>query len=49
MNCELFALQVTTGSIPVKMASVEIYLPASTSKDNPLMYITAVTTDQVKN
>uniref|UniRef100_A0A663F2L0 Integrin subunit alpha 2 n=1 Tax=Aquila chrysaetos chrysaetos TaxID=223781 RepID=A0A663F2L0_AQUCH len=43
-----FSVKVTTGSIPVKMASVEIYLPASTSKDNPLMYITAVTTDQAR-
>lgn len=48
INCELFALQITTGSIPVKMASVKIYLPELTSKDNPLMYITGVTTDQVK-
>ncbi|XP_010561846.1 PREDICTED: integrin alpha-2 [Haliaeetus leucocephalus] len=43
-----FSVKVTTGSIPVKMASVEIYLPASTSKDNPLMYITGVTTDQAR-
>ncbi|KAF1643767.1 Integrin alpha-2, partial [Aptenodytes patagonicus] len=43
-----FSVKVTTGSIPVKMASVKIYLPELTSKDNPLMYITAVTTDQAR-
>ncbi|XP_010289199.1 PREDICTED: integrin alpha-2-like, partial [Phaethon lepturus] len=43
-----FSVKVTTGSIPVKMASVKIYLPEFTSKDNPLMYITAVTTDQAR-
>uniref|UniRef100_A0A672TRS3 Integrin subunit alpha 2 n=1 Tax=Strigops habroptila TaxID=2489341 RepID=A0A672TRS3_STRHB len=43
-----FSVKVTTGSIPVKMASVNIYLPEFTSKDNPLMYITAVTTDEAR-
>ncbi|XP_075582089.1 integrin alpha-2 isoform X1 [Pelecanus crispus] len=43
-----FSVKVTTGSIPVKMASVKIYLPELTSKDNPLMYLTAVTTDQAR-
>uniref|UniRef100_A0A663N4H1 Integrin alpha-2 n=1 Tax=Athene cunicularia TaxID=194338 RepID=A0A663N4H1_ATHCN len=43
-----FSVKVTTGSIPVKMASIKIYLPELTSKDNPLMYITAVTTDQAR-
>ncbi|KAM6289633.1 integrin alpha-2 [Aegotheles albertisi] len=43
-----FSVKVTTGSIPVKMASVKIYLPELTNKDNPLMYITAVTTDQAR-
>ncbi|OPJ87153.1 integrin alpha-2 [Patagioenas fasciata monilis] len=43
-----FSVKVTTGSIPVKMASVKIYIPELTSKDNPLMYITAVTTDQAR-
>ncbi|NWU68358.1 ITA2 protein, partial [Pterocles burchelli] len=43
-----FSVKVTTGSIPVKMASVKIYLPEFTSKDNPLMYITAVATDQAR-
>ncbi|KAK4816947.1 hypothetical protein QYF61_025770 [Mycteria americana] len=43
-----FSVKITTGSIPVKMASVKIYLPELTSKDNPLMYITAVTTDQAR-
>ncbi|NXG56479.1 ITA2 protein, partial [Hemiprocne comata] len=43
-----FSVKVTTGSIPVKMASVKIYLPELTIKDNPLMYITAVSTDQAR-
>ncbi|KAK2521161.1 Itga2 [Columba guinea] len=43
-----FSVKVTTGSIPVKMASVKIHIPELTSKDNPLMYITAVTTDQAR-
>uniref|UniRef100_A0A8C0F034 Integrin alpha-2 n=1 Tax=Bubo bubo TaxID=30461 RepID=A0A8C0F034_BUBBB len=43
-----FSVKVTTGSIPVKMASIKIYLPELTSKDNPLMYTTAVTTDQAR-
>ncbi|NXY43138.1 ITA2 protein, partial [Ceuthmochares aereus] len=43
-----FSVKVTTGSIPVKMASVKISLPEMTSKDNPLMYVTAVTTDQAR-
>ncbi|RMB95396.1 hypothetical protein DUI87_28117 [Hirundo rustica rustica] len=41
-----FSVKVTTGSIPVKMASVSISLPELTSKGNPLMYLTAVTTDE---
>nr|XP_009513387.1 PREDICTED: integrin alpha-2 [Phalacrocorax carbo] len=43
-----FSVKVTTGSMPVKMASVKIYLPERTSKDNLLMYLTAVTTDQAR-
>ncbi|OXB80172.1 UNVERIFIED_CONTAM: hypothetical protein H355_011630 [Colinus virginianus] len=43
-----FSVKVTTGSIPVKKASVKIHLPELTSKDNPLMYITAVDTDQAR-
>eukprot|EP00076_Gallus_gallus_P007617 XP_003643030.2 integrin alpha-2 isoform X1 [Gallus gallus] len=43
-----FSVKVTTGSIPVKMASVKIHLPELTSKDNALMYITAVDTDQAR-
>ncbi|NWU82323.1 ITA2 protein, partial [Onychorhynchus coronatus] len=43
-----FSVKITTGSIPVKMASVKIYLPELTSKDNPLMYLTSVTTDQAR-
>ncbi|KAM6111502.1 LOW QUALITY PROTEIN: integrin alpha-2-like [Phoenicopterus ruber ruber] len=41
-----FSVKITTGRIPVKMASVKIHLPELTNKDNPLMYITAVTTDR---
>ncbi|NXL09626.1 ITA2 protein, partial [Mesembrinibis cayennensis] len=43
-----FSVKVTTGSIPVKMASVKIHLPELTNKDIPLMYITAVATDQAR-
>ncbi|NWU98133.1 ITA2 protein, partial [Upupa epops] len=43
-----FSVKVTTGSIPVKMASVKIHIPELTSKNNPLMYVTAVSTDQAK-
>ncbi|XP_025918511.1 integrin alpha-2 isoform X1 [Apteryx rowi] len=43
-----FSVKVTTGSIPVKMAFVKIHLPELTSKDNPLMYVTAVNTDQAR-
>uniref|UniRef100_A0A8C3DAE8 Integrin alpha-2 n=1 Tax=Corvus moneduloides TaxID=1196302 RepID=A0A8C3DAE8_CORMO len=43
-----FSVKVTTGSIPVKMAYVTINLPELTSKDNPLMYLTAVTTDEAR-
>uniref|UniRef100_A0A8C5UFJ8 Integrin alpha-2 n=1 Tax=Malurus cyaneus samueli TaxID=2593467 RepID=A0A8C5UFJ8_9PASS len=43
-----FSVKVTAGSIPVKMASVTINLPELTSKNNPLMYLTAVTTDEAK-
>uniref|UniRef100_A0A8C8R7L4 Integrin alpha-2 n=1 Tax=Pelusios castaneus TaxID=367368 RepID=A0A8C8R7L4_9SAUR len=43
-----FSVKVTTGSIPVKMASVKIQLPELTKEDNPLMYLTAVDTDQTR-
>lgn len=40
--------QVTTGSVPVSMASVIIHIPQYTKDKNPLMYLTGVHTDQVK-
>ncbi|KAF4804644.1 Integrin alpha-2 [Turdus rufiventris] len=43
-----FSVKVTTGSIPVKMASVTINLPELTNKGNPVMYLTAVTTDEAR-
>lgn len=43
-----FSVKVTTGSIPVKMASVTINLPELTNKGNPVMYLTSVTTDEAR-
>uniref|UniRef100_A0A8C3T928 Integrin alpha-2 n=1 Tax=Chelydra serpentina TaxID=8475 RepID=A0A8C3T928_CHESE len=42
-----FSVKVTTGSIPVKVASVKIHFPQLTKGNNPLMYLTALDTDQV--
>ncbi|XP_008571747.1 PREDICTED: integrin alpha-2 [Galeopterus variegatus] len=42
----IFSLKVTTGSIPVSMASVIIRIPEYTKEKNPLMYLTGVHTDQ---
>uniref|UniRef100_A0A8C0G493 Integrin alpha-2 n=1 Tax=Chelonoidis abingdonii TaxID=106734 RepID=A0A8C0G493_CHEAB len=41
-----FSVKVTTGSIPVKVASVKIHFPQLTKGNNPLMYLTALDTDQ---
>ncbi|XP_054570303.1 integrin alpha-2 [Eptesicus fuscus] len=41
-----FSVKVTTGSIPVSMASVSIRLPQLTKDQNPLLYLTGVHTDQ---
>ncbi|XP_075788592.1 integrin alpha-2 isoform X2 [Pelodiscus sinensis] len=41
-----FSVKITMGSIPVKVASVKIHLPALTKEKNPLMYLTALDTDQ---
>ncbi|XP_074851682.1 integrin alpha-2 [Carettochelys insculpta] len=41
-----FSVKITTGSIPVKMASIKIHLPHLTKGNNPLMYLTALETDQ---
>lgn len=41
-------MQVTTGSVPVSMASVIIHIPQYTKEKNPLMYLTGVHTDQVR-
>ncbi|KAL2779718.1 integrin alpha-2 precursor [Daubentonia madagascariensis] len=43
----IFSLKVTTGSVPVSMASVIIHIPQYTKEEkNPLMYVTGVHTDQ---
>ncbi|XP_023603986.1 integrin alpha-2 isoform X3 [Myotis lucifugus] len=42
-----FSVKVTTGSIPVSMASVRIRLPQLTTDKNPLLYLTGVHTSQV--
>ncbi|VCW66647.1 unnamed protein product, partial [Gulo gulo] len=42
----IFSIKVTTGSVPVSMASVTIHIPQDTKGQNPLMYLTGVHTDQ---
>ncbi|XP_011381912.1 integrin alpha-2 isoform X1 [Pteropus vampyrus] len=42
----IFSIKVTTGSVPVSMASVIIRIPQYTKEKNPLMYLTGVHTDQ---
>uniref|UniRef100_H0WV64 Integrin alpha-2 n=1 Tax=Otolemur garnettii TaxID=30611 RepID=H0WV64_OTOGA len=42
----IFSLKVTTGNVPVSMASVIIHIPQYTKEKNPLMYLTGVHTDQ---
>ncbi|KAB1281032.1 Integrin alpha-2, partial [Camelus dromedarius] len=42
----IFSIKVTTGSVPVSMASVVIRIPQYTKDKNPLMYLTGVHTDQ---
>ncbi|KAM5169347.1 integrin alpha-2 [Callospermophilus lateralis] len=42
----IFSLKVTTGSIPVSMASVIIHIPQYTKGKNPLMYLTGVHVDR---
>ncbi|ELW65711.1 Integrin alpha-2 [Tupaia chinensis] len=42
----IFSLKVTTGSVPISMASVIIHIPQYTKEKNPLMYLTGVHTDQ---
>ncbi|XP_057599642.1 integrin alpha-2 [Hippopotamus amphibius kiboko] len=41
-----FSIKVTTGSVPVSMASVIIHIPQYTKGKNPLMYLTGVHTGQ---
>ncbi|XP_070267858.1 integrin alpha-2 [Myotis yumanensis] len=41
-----FSVKVTTGSIPVSMASVRIHIPQLTTDKNPLLYLTGVHTSQ---
>uniref|UniRef100_A0A8D2B740 Integrin alpha-2 n=1 Tax=Sciurus vulgaris TaxID=55149 RepID=A0A8D2B740_SCIVU len=42
----VFSLKVTTGSVPVSMATVIIHIPQYTKEKNPLIYLTGVHTDQ---
>ncbi|XP_006889660.1 PREDICTED: integrin alpha-2 [Elephantulus edwardii] len=42
-----FSLKVTTGSVPVSMAYVNIHIPQYTKAKNPLMYLVGVHTDKV--
>ncbi|XP_004608580.2 integrin alpha-2, partial [Sorex araneus] len=42
----IFSIKVTTGSIPVSMASVTIHIPQFTKEKNPLMYLTDIHTDK---
>uniref|UniRef100_A0A7N9IAU8 Integrin subunit alpha 2 n=1 Tax=Macaca fascicularis TaxID=9541 RepID=A0A7N9IAU8_MACFA len=42
----IFSLKVTTGSVPVSMATVIIHIPQYTKEKNPLMYLTGVQTDK---
>ncbi|XP_006865823.1 PREDICTED: integrin alpha-2 [Chrysochloris asiatica] len=42
----IFSLKVTTGSVPVSMAYVNIHIPQYSKEKNPLMYLTGVHTDQ---
>ncbi|XP_023564722.1 integrin alpha-2 [Octodon degus] len=42
----IFSLKVTTGLVPVSMASVDIHIPQYTKEKNPLLYLTDVHTDQ---
>eukprot|EP00070_Physeter_catodon_P042333 XP_028349227.1 integrin alpha-2 [Physeter catodon] len=42
----IFSIKVTTGSVPVSMASVIIHIPQYTKGKNPVMYLTGVHTDQ---
>ncbi|XP_077752129.1 integrin alpha-2 [Canis aureus] len=42
----IFSIKVTTGSVPVSMASIIIHIPQYTKEKNPLMYLTEVHTDQ---
>ncbi|XP_053557240.1 integrin alpha-2 [Bombina bombina] len=41
-----FTIKVSTGTIPINMAFINIDLPQNTMENNPLMYITAVYTEQ---
>ncbi|XP_016055282.1 PREDICTED: integrin alpha-2 [Miniopterus natalensis] len=42
----VFSIKVTTGNIPVSMASITIHIPQYTKEKNPLMYLTGVHMDQ---
>ncbi|KAM3939807.1 integrin alpha-2 [Leptodactylus fuscus] len=43
-----FTLKVSTGTIPVTAAYITVNIPGFTEKDNPLLYITDIQTEQVK-
>ncbi|KAI5939102.1 Integrin alpha-2 [Manis javanica] len=42
----IFSIKVTTGSVPVSLATVVIHIPQYTKERNPLMYLTGVHTNQ---
>ncbi|XP_073092447.1 integrin alpha-2 isoform X2 [Manis javanica] len=42
----IFSIKVTTGSVPVSLATVVIHIPQYTKEKNPLMYLTGVHTNQ---
>ncbi|XP_069483360.1 integrin alpha-2 [Ambystoma mexicanum] len=44
-----FTIKITTGTIPVKMAFVNIHLPQVTKGNKLVMYLTAVDTDKVSS
>ncbi|KAI5144201.1 Integrin Alpha-2 [Manis pentadactyla] len=42
----IFSIKVTTGSVPVSLATVVIHIPQYTKEKNPLMYLTGVHMNQ---
>ncbi|KAM5259735.1 integrin alpha-2 isoform 1-T2 [Hipposideros larvatus] len=42
----IFSIKVTTGTVPISMASVIIHIPQYSKEKNPLLYLTGIHTDQ---